>query len=163
VSCETAHALLSSSTRVRTVLSSSPCGCNAQGAASSRAQRAGQLLLLKCHSSLWWLITVPDSRACASRQVMCLWPFRSMIMRGGADAAARASAAGAGAAVVAPEPLFHFGDATALRQALQMTNRLTGCNLGSRAEGPIRPSGLGHETLSVWCMACMLPALDPPM
>jgi len=64
---------------------------------------------------------------------MCLWPFRSMIMRGGADAAARAAAAGAGAAVVAPEPLFHFGDATALRQALQMTNRLTGCDLGSRA------------------------------
>ena len=65
-------------------------------------------------------------------QVMRLWPFRSMIMRGGAAAAASASAQGsrdgtaAAAYGVPQEPLFHFGEATMQRQALDMTNRLTG-------------------------------------
>ena len=72
-----------------------------------------------------------------------MWPFRSMIMRGGAAAAARASAAAQGsrdaAAASAPgvpqEPLFHFGDATMQRQALDMTNRLTGCATNGGTKG----------------------------
>ena len=70
---------------------------------------------------------------CNPAQVMRLWPFRGMIMRGGAAAAASAAARGsrAGTAAAAPgvpqEPLFHFGEATMQRQALDMTNRLTGC------------------------------------
>ena len=64
---------------------------------------------------------------------MRLWPFRGMIMRGGAAAAASAAAQGSrdGTAAAAhgmpQEPLFHFGEATMQRQALDMTNRLTGC------------------------------------
>lgn len=64
---------------------------------------------------------------------MRLWPFRGMIIRGGAAAAASAASQGscdgtaAAAHGVPQEPLFHFGEATMQRQALDMTNRLTGC------------------------------------
>ncbi len=89
---------------------------------------------------------------------MRLWPFRGMIMRGGAAAAASAAAQGtrdgtaASARGVPQEPLFHFGEATMQRQALDMTNRLTGCaaNDGTCSLGVVcvRITAAGHHALS---------------
>lgn len=60
-----------------------------------------------------------------------MWPFRGMFLRNAAAPIRQAAAAAGGAeaadAALQPEPLFHFGDATGLRRALNMTNRLTGC------------------------------------
>lgn len=54
-------------------------------------------------------------------QVMTWWPFRNMILKGRSSAAESAQ--------LKPLYLFHFGDATPLIQALQLSNRLTGCAL----------------------------------
>ena len=52
---------------------------------------------------------------------MSWWPFRNIILRSGLRQQ-QSPAAG-----LHPHCLFHFGDATEIRRALGMTNRLTGC------------------------------------
>ena len=54
-------------------------------------------------------------------QVMSWWPFRQIILRSGLRQQ-QSPATG-----LHPHCLFHFGDATEMRRALGMTNRLTGC------------------------------------
>ena len=57
-------------------------------------------------------------------QVMSFWPFKQMIIKSGAQQQLQSLAPGESA--LKPEPLFSFGDATEIRRALHMTNRLTG-------------------------------------
>ena len=54
-------------------------------------------------------------------QVMSLWPFRQMILRGGQRQQQEVQSG------LQPHALFQFGDATEIRRVLGMTNRLTGC------------------------------------
>ena len=64
------------------------------------------------------LLFIPSA---VSMQVMSLWPFRQMILRGG-QRQQEAFSTG-----LRPHALFQFGDATDIRRVLGMTNRLTGC------------------------------------
>lgn len=63
-------------------------------------------------------------KSAAHVQVMSFWPFKQMIIKSGAQQQLQSLASAEGA--LRPEPLFSFGDATEIRRALHMTNRLTG-------------------------------------
>lgn len=58
-------------------------------------------------------------------QIMSLWPFKQMIIKSGAKQQLQ-SLAPSREALLKPESLFSFGDATEIRRTLRMTNRLTG-------------------------------------
>ncbi len=63
-------------------------------------------------------------KSAAHVQVMSFWPFKQMIIKSGAQQQLQSLASAESA--LRPEPLFSFGDATEIRRALHMTNRLTG-------------------------------------
>ncbi|CAK0787681.1 hypothetical protein CVIRNUC_010903 [Coccomyxa viridis] len=56
--------------------------------------------------------------------VMSFWPFKQMIIKSGAQQQQQSRTPEQ--AGLQPQPLFSFGDATEIRKALDMTNRLTG-------------------------------------
>ena len=80
---------------------------------------------------------------CSSRilrmQVMSFWPFKQMIIKSGAQQQQQSRAPEQ--AGLQPEPLFSFGDATEIRKALDMTNRLTGY-AGFQSRGNFDPSNM---------------------
>lgn len=75
-------------------------------------------------------------------RLMGLWPFKAMLLRGGAASEARYA--------LPATQLFHFGGTDDLRKALHMTNRLTGC-----VRGELRCVGLNLKG------ALGAPALQP--
>ena len=100
----------------------SPVGCAMAGS----LRRSGRLLvaihqLIDCSSGTLLM------------QVMSFWPFKQMIIKSGAQQQQHSLAPEQ--AGLQPEPLFSFGDATEIRKALNMTNRLTGytCSHHGRA------------------------------
>lgn len=113
----------------------------------------------------------PPPTPCTTPQVMRAWPFKQAILRGGSQ--------GQDKYRLPVSYLFHFGGTEPLREALFMTNRLTGwvggrgrgvCCAG-RALGACSRVGCGvqwvaallHEALfggAVW-LAIGLPQLSP--
>ncbi|KAK9818253.1 hypothetical protein WJX72_009658 [[Myrmecia] bisecta] len=73
-------------------------------------------------------------------KVMSLWPFRQMIVSAGSKPS---GASAEDAAQMPTTYLFHFGDTEVLRQALQMTNRLTGYIYLVDSSGRVRWRGSG--------------------
>ena len=82
-------------------------------------------------------------------QVMRMWPFKQLLLRSGAGAAAKYA--------LPCRHLHHFGDMQALRQALQLTNLLTGCARGGRAGR--QPWGRGPGSLPACQGICPEPRI----
>jgi ATPase complex subunit ATP10 len=96
--------------------------------------------------------------------VMASWPFRSMIMAQGLrNGTSRPPLAGnLDAHRLSTRYLYHFGDATTFRSALQMTNRLTAYAYLLDAQGKVRWQGSGKpdkrekEVLTLCCTKLLL-------
>ncbi|BDA42262.1 hypothetical protein COCOBI_03-1490 [Coccomyxa sp. Obi] len=89
-----------------------------------------------CTGARWFDLSLVES------PVMSIWPFKQMILRSGVTGPAAPSEV----CLLQREPIFHFGDATEIRRALGMTNRLTGYAYLIDGKGRVRWRGSGQAT-----------------